>query len=335
MIVTTLVSLLLCGAFPQALPVADPLPQGPGLASRYPGDDGLSAHPSVILVEGFEVDAIEELEARWESISNQDGRVLGLSDDVPAPGSGRRSLQLTAHPGADTGGHLYRRLPRAADKAFVRFYVKFPKSANYVHHFVHFGGYNPATPWPQGGAGERPRGDDRVTVGIEPFGRNGSVPPPGEWNFYAYWHEMKISAGNRYWGNGLSPARPQAVPEDRWQCVEAMLQLNDVGKPNGRLALWLDGALVADIHEGVARDRWTGMGFNLVDRGGEPFEGFDFRTSDDLKINFFWLLYYVTEQSLTRNKVDDPGRPCIVLFDHVVVATEYLGPLTPIRTPSD
>ena len=73
----------------------------------------------------------------------------------------------------------------------MRFYVKFPDPAGYVHHFVHLGGYDPSTRWPQGGAGERPRGDERVTVGIEPFGRNGTRPPPGEWNFYAYWHEMK------------------------------------------------------------------------------------------------------------------------------------------------
>jgi hypothetical protein len=304
------------------------LPEGAGLAAAHPGDAGLRDDPAVLLVEDFEVDSIEDLAKRWDSVGNDGGRVLALVDDVPLTGAGRRSLQLTAHPGQDTGGSLYTRLPRGVDEVFVRFYVKFPDPPNYVHHFVHVGGYNPATPWPQGGAGERPRGDDRITVGIEPFGRDGRVPPPGDWNFYAYWHEMKVSAGNRYWGNGLSPAREQPVPSDRWQCVEMMLRLNEPGRRDGALALWLDGRLVADFRAGVARGPWTGMGFRLRDEGGEPFEGFDFRTTDDLKVNFLWLLHYVTPENQRRNRVNDPARPSVVRFDHVVVATRYIGPLT-------
>src|SRR5690606_11429644 len=114
--------------------------------------------------------------------------------------------------------------PREVDRVFARFYVKFPEDAGYVHHFVHLGGYHPSTPYPQGGAGSRPEGHERMTVGIEPFGQNGRVPPPGLWNFYAYWPEMKISADNRYWGNSIKPTEPPVVPQDRWQCVEVMMQ---------------------------------------------------------------------------------------------------------------
>jgi hypothetical protein len=307
-----------------------PLPDGPGVSARHPLERGLHGDPAVLLFEDFEVGAIEEIAPRWESISNKDDRVLALDEDIPIPGAGRHSLRVTAHPGLDDGGHLYTRLPREVDRLFLRFYVKFPEPPGYVHHFVTMGGYHPSTAWPQGGAGERPRGDDRVTVGIEPFGRNGDVPPPGDWNFYAYWHEMKVSAGNRYWGNGLSPARREPVPAARWQCVEVMTQLNTPGRRDGRLALWLDGRLVADIHEGTRRGPWTGMGF-VLDEDGEPFEGFDFRTTDELKLNFVWLLHYVTESSHRRNGVDDPARPTVVLFDHVVAATEYIGPINPAR----
>ena len=310
-----------------------PGPQSAGLAAKYPGDRGLKNDPAVLLFEDFDGVDLKTVASRWDDVSNAQGTVLALAADVPAEVSGanQHSLQLTAHPGQDTGGHLYRRLPRGVDELFVRFYVKFPDPPTYIHHFVHLGGYNPPTRWPHGGAGERPRGDERITVGIEPFGRDGRRPPPGEWNFYAYWHEMKKSADGRFWGNGLTPATPRPVPANRWQCVEVRLKLNTPGKPDGVLALWLDGELVADIHQGVRRGPWSGMGFALrsPDQKGEPFEGFNFRTSPDLKVNFVWLLHYVTETSQQRNRVDDPSRPAVVRFDQVVAATRYIGPIQP------
>lgn len=298
-----------------------------GIAAKYARDSGIAQDPSVLFAEDFESGDITDLEKRWDSVENKNNRVLEIVEDAPANSAGTRSLRITAHPGQDTGGHLYRRLPREVDQLFLRFYVKFPEPANYVHHFVHFGGYHPTTPWPQGGAGVRPNGDERITVGIEPFGRSGRVPAPGDWNFYAYWHEMKKSADSRYWGNGLSPAMRQAVPTNRWQCVEVMLKLNTVGQRDGALALWLDGEQVMDIKQGTPRGPWTGLGFDVLPTGGEPFEGFDFRTTDDLKINFVWMLHYVTDVNQRRNQVDDPQRPSIVQFDHIVAATEYIGPL--------
>jgi hypothetical protein len=209
--------------------------------------------------------------------------------------------------------------------------VKFPEPANYIHHFVHLGGYRPATRYPQGGAGDRPAGDERMTVGIEPFGQNGRLDPPGAWNLYTYWHEMKRSADGRYWGNAIVPATRPRAPAGRWQCVEVKLALNTPGTRNGELALWLDGEPVADVKQGTPRGPWTGLGFDVrePDAGGntEPFEGFDFRKTADLKVNFVWLLHYVTATNQKRNRLDDPARPSVVLFDQVVAATEYIGPI--------
>lgn len=300
------------------------LPEGHGLSARYPRDRGVRNDSAVLLFEDFETGSIDDLATRWESVSNKDGAVLAFDEGVPA--AGQRGLRLTATPGQNEGGHLYTRLGREVDRLFLRFYVRFPEPAGYVHHFVSLGGYRPSTPWPQGGAGERPRGDDRVTVGIEPTGRNGDVPPPGDWNFYAYWHEMKVSARNRYWGNSMTPAERLPVPSGPWQCVEVMMGLNTPGRRDGRLALWLDGRLVADFHEGVRRGPWTGMGF-VLDETGEPFEGFDFRTTDELKLNFVNLLLYLTESNQRRNRAANPERPTVVVFDQVVAATEYIGPI--------
>lgn len=316
------------------------VPPPVGLAAAYPGDQGLADDPAVLLFESFDDETLDTVLARWDEASNKNGRVLELVDDFPEAATSstrnrpQRSLQLTAHPGEDTGGHLYKRLPgEGVDELYLRFYVKFPAPANYIHHFVHVGGYHPSTAYPQGGAGDRPAGNERVTVGIEPFGRSGTIPAPGEWNLYAYWHQMKQSADGRFWGNGLSPALPKRVPVDRWQCVELRFKLNQPGNPDGALALWLDGKPAADFQLGAERGPWTGLGFQLRDRSlgesGQPFEGFDFRTSENLKLNFVWLLHYVTPENQKRNKVDDPRRPSIVCFDQVVAATRYIGPIEP------
>lgn len=302
------------------------LPEGYGLAASYPGDRGIGQDPAVLFVEDFEVSDLQELGKRWEDISNKAGQVLSLSNDVPPISSGSRSLQVTAFLGRNTGGHLYRRL-RPVDRVFVRFYVKFAQDCPYIHHFVHIGGYNPPTAYPQGGAGLRPEGHERVTIGIEPYGDYGRYQPPGIWNFYCYWPEMKISADGRYWGNGLRPARPQLVPTGRWQSVEVMVVLNTCPDGHdGELALWLDGELAGHFIKGARRGPWTGMGFSLAE-DGEPFEGFRFRTDHALKLNFLWLLVYVTENAARQNNVERPNPTTRVWFDDIVVADQYIGPI--------
>ncbi len=306
------------------------LPQGFGIAAHYPGDAGLAGAPDVVFAEDFEAENLADVLSRWNDAKNPRGEGLMLIEDGPAGAIGQRALQITARPAQDTGGHLYKRLSKELECAFARFYVKFPEPAGYVHHFVHMGGYRPPTNWPQGGAGTRPRGDERITVGIEPFGFSGKYPPPGLWNFYVYWHEMKQSADGRFWGNGLQPPEPQVVPVGRWQCVEVMIRLNEsADSHDGRLALWLDGKLVADFRQGAPRGPWTGLGFALLHAGGTPFEGFNWRTDTRLKINFFWLLHYVTPEALRRNRVDDLQRENRVLFDQIVVASKYIGPIKP------
>lgn len=308
------------------------LPEGYGLSDKYPADRGIAKDRDVLLFEDFEEGTIQDLSKRWENVSNKNGEVLEFIDDTPVGGAGKRSLKMTATLGQNTGGHLYKRLPKQVDTAFVRFYVKFPKDAAYIHHFVHFGGYNPSTPWPQGGAGERPRGDERITVGIEPYGSYGKYPPPGAWNLYCYWHEMKGSADGRFWGNSLMPANPAIVKPDKWECVEVMLKLNSTpDEADGELAIWIDGKLNGYFKKGTARSQWTGMGFRLLDSGGEPFEGFRWRKSTDLKINFFWLLHYVTENAYRQNRVANPPQKNSVMFDNIVVATKYIGPIKPLK----
>jgi len=322
-------------AFAAALPAqesggkkpATALPEGPGLAAKYPRDRGIERDPDVLLTENFEKGEIADLGKRWSEVSNKEGRPLAFSDDAPTATRGKRSIRMTATLGKDHGGHLFGLLDRGVDEAYARFLVKFPKDAGYVHHFVWLGGRNPVVRWPDPQAGVAPKGDDRFSAGIEPFGYDGRVPAPGLWNFYVYWREMKVSADGKSWGNGLRPIEDQAVPRDRWQCVEFRIKLNsDAETSDGELTMWLDGKLAAHFAKGAPRGPWTGMGFRLLERGGDPFEGFRWRTSKDLKISYFWLEHYVTPECLRRNGVREPPPENSVLFDDVVVATRYVGP---------
>lgn len=274
-----------------------------------------------LLTEDFS-GTLAELSRRWSDISNKGGKPLALETK-----EGRRALKITATLGQDNGGHLFALLPRAVETLYARFYVYFEPDADYIHHFVWMGGHNPATRWPNPRAGSKPRGDDYLSVGIEPHGGNGRFPAPGAWSFYNYWHEMKKSADGRYWGAGIAPEeQPLLVPRGRWQCVEFMTKLNSApDKSDGELALWLDGKLAMKIAPGVRRGPWTGLGFTLPETGGEPFEGFRWRTDPALKLNYFWLEHYVTEEALRRNK--SRLKPTnTVWFADVRVADRYIGP---------
>lgn len=308
------------------------LPQGPGISARYPGDVGIGRDPRVLLAENFEEGTVEEIGKRWGNINNKEGKVIALVADAPPGSAGKRCIQMTATLGENTGGHLYTRF-RGVDQAYARFYVKFPQDAEYIHHFVWMGGHNPPTsyPWPR--AGERPRGDERVSIGIEPAGVYGRYPAPGIWNFYNYWAEMKISADGRYWGNSIRPAQPILIPKEKWICVEFMVKLNSSpDEHDGELALWIDGQPKLYCRKGVPRGPWSGMGFVVLDEGGEPFEGFRWRTSNELKLNYFWLEHYVTEGPFRQNRVAKPNPINRVWFDEVVVATDYIGPIVPQTT---
>jgi hypothetical protein len=95
---------------------------------------------------------------------------------------------------------------------------------------------------------------------------------------------------------------------------------------DGELALWTDGRLQAHFRPGARRGPWTGLGFRLLESGGEPFEGFLWRTDPAVKINTLWLLHYVTPEAVRRHggNRDQPHR---VWFDHIVVSRRYVGPM--------
>ncbi|MBV6643185.1 MAG: hypothetical protein KI791_20870 [Cyclobacteriaceae bacterium] len=264
-----------------------------------------------IFAETFEHESIEAMLENWNDRKNTKG--MSFSDDVPEKSKGKQSLLMTYVAGENEGGHLFKEFPEGYDSLFARFYVKFLTRETSLHHFVKLGGYNPSVGWPQGFAGMKPAGDDFFISGIEsPSASN------WDWGFYTYWMHMNGSP-EAYWGNVFYPEEPKEVALDQWICVEFMLKLNDpVEEKNGEMAFWIDGKKILHLGEGFPLMDRRG-GFNKENAEGELFEGFQWRNCDQLKLTFFWLNYYMTK--------GEAGAVDKVLFDELVVSTEYIGPL--------
>jgi len=311
------------------------LPEGPGLAAQYPGDAGLARDPAVVFVEDFEQPSLDALRQRWDELKSAER--MALAADVPAGSGGRRSLCMTHVGGRGEGGHLYRRLLPGYDQIHVRFYVKFDPDCAPIHHFFHVGGYRPPTRWPQGGAGERPRGDERLSTGVEPYGA------AWVWDYYTYWMEMRGSPPRgQTWGNSFARDARLQVARGRWICAELMMKMNrPASAHNGEMALWIDGRLVSHLGPGFPRGKWTYDKFLVnqgggairwddarggperftVAAGGAPFEGFRWRSDERLNLNFLWVLLYITDAPA--------GHVSKVWFDDIVAAKRYIGPLAP------
>jgi len=326
------------------------IPEGrTGIAAKYPGDVGLEKDPDVVFVETFE-GTVDEIASHWESVAGKP--IMSKSDEVP-PGSGQgQSLLLTRVAGGTDGytggGSFYRRLRNdqggyGYDQLFFRFYMKFNKEHAPIHHYgASFWGYNPPQPWPMGGAGVRPKGDQSWVTQVEPGSFN-------SWHFYSYWQHMGGSPPRgQTWGNTFEiGVPPRAVVKDRWICLEVMVKMNDIGDTNGEQAYWLDGKLSRDAagritsylgkgfpssgtwtydkfepyvaEQGITWDDQQGKGVPI--QGGEPFPGFEWRSVPELNINAIWLYRYMSQPETGTSKV---------WWDHLVIAKKYIGPITPV-----
>jgi hypothetical protein len=293
-----------------------------GLAAKYKGDKGIEKDSDVIFVENFEESTLDAVTSRWESVKSDE--IMSLSTDVPDASAGNHSLLMTHIGGRGTGGHLYSRLLPGYDQLYIRFYVKFAPDCYPIHHFFHVGGYNPSTPWPQGRAGSRPAGNKRFTTGIEPCGQK------WRWDFYSYWMGMRSSPDKKSWGHDFINDQNLIAHRGRWTCVELMMKMNDpVTETNGEQALWIDGhpwkkdgQTISHLGKGFPKGKWIWDSF-IPNPDGEPFEGFQWRNDEKLKLNFLWILLYITKAP--------HGHISKVWFDDIIVAKKYIGPTVPFE----
>jgi hypothetical protein len=275
-----------------------------GLAAEYPGDAGIDKHPGVLLHEDFESGTIDR--KKWTSVTDKPG-VVKLTRKTLEVHRGVYSLELSATMGKDTGGNLFSLFEKPHEQLYTRFYVKFAEDIDWIHHFVRMGANNPDRPWPMGRAGQKPPGDRRFTVAIEPWGRWGRYPVPGGWHFYCYWWKMPRSKDGKFWGQDFSDKNAYAIPQrGKWYCIEFMAKCNTPAKDDGEVAFWIDGKQFAH-HKKI-----------------------NWRSSEKLKLNSLCVMLYVTDRSA---KNSPPGKVNRVWFDDIVTATEYIGPCVPALPP--
>jgi hypothetical protein len=286
------------------------LPSGDqGIAARHPHDDGIGSDPSVIFADDFESyhDA-SGLEARWNAGVFGNRRIATEPERVYA---GAQSLEFTSPlQSAELSNGVARSVAPELDLLFLRYYSRYDPSFDVVGSSHNGGGISAhyfnngmATP------GVPANGTNKYLIEYECWRGESAEPNPGSLNIYIYHPEQRSMWGDHFFPDGeVLPntsiaddfgsqfvARPTVVPElGRWYSFEVMLMANHAGQRDGRIALWLDGALIAD------------------------FQNLRLRDVDTLRIDRFNLSLHIGSNTV---------RETYKQYDNVVAATSYIGPM--------
>jgi hypothetical protein len=321
MLKTLLLSVLACGCLHP-----DDRKTDEGIASRYPDDNGIDKDPNVIFATGFEDGIGKPLTiARQGVVALEDGKLSF---------SGKGCAKITATKDVDEGGDINFQWDNGVDECYLRVYVRFDKDTLMPHHFINLQGHTPTYKYRWGGgAGQRPDGgkDGKVGTTLEP-----PKGDKGKWHFYSYWHEMhswqtpegkEDGRPNAFYGNNFSMEDSPSLVRDEWICVEMMLKVNSVGNYDGEQAFWINGRKVGHWKKGSPNGTWIRENFATFgeyNNKPRPFEGFNWRTDEVLKINSVSLQWYLSsDQSWPKMT----AKHNTVYFDNLVISKKYIGPL--------
>lgn len=268
---------------------AAPVPEGPGLAAKHPGDRGIAAHPDVVAAADFETDAWRK---QWDGGNR--GTVSVVAEDAgrkfqPFQGRALRiAVPRGQHYGASISFPFKKRTGAEPEEIFFRYCLRFADDWDPAR-----GGKLPGIggTYGRGGWGGRPcDGRNGWSARGQFNGRRDGRTPIG---FYCYHADMKGKYGSGWmWereGRGL-------LENNRWYCIEQQARMNTPGRADGVLRGWVDGRLA--------------------------FEKTDVRMRHvpDLKIESIWInIYHGGSWSAAS---DDH-----LYIDNVVVARRYIGPV--------
>jgi len=298
------------GSVPETFPK---LPEGDtGIAAHYPGDQGIESDPAVVFADDFEsYSSVADLRRKWDVLIHEGN--LSISDETDHGLSGARSLLLSIpQQTAPLATGVNKVLSETLEVLFLRWYQKFDGGWMVPGGSVHNGGSISAkfgaTP------GIRADGRNKFLVNFE--SENATGDAPGLLNVYVYWPEQGDKWGDHFYPSGkVFPfsvarsgvrtfgehfeARRDLSPQlGRWYCYEYMVKANTPGQRDGRIAMWVDGTLIAD------------------------FPNLRLRDVKDLKIDRFGLGVYIANNT---------GRGNRMWHDNVVAATSYIGPVAPLK----
>lgn len=313
------------------------------LSDRYPDGVGLADDPAVLFFDDFEAGW-----GRW-SHPQEDTPYLHWENDAEVARRGSGYVRSTVtfddlEQDEYISSQASIAFPRRTDEVFIRFFAQFVGVAPNPHHWVRVTAGTPEFSG-SGLANTVPSGDDGFWFDFD-------AGFDDTFNFYVYWHEMRSGRCNDgsavegcpgdqgttyYYGNVFRPSEQTSFPRDAWFCIEMRARANTLGNYDGTLTFWIDDALVGDFRPGHPVGTWLRSTFHP---GGctfsactepVPFEGFAFRTSEDVAFKAFVLDAYYERQSSAdkRQALEEMGLAVedaqTILYDDVVIATERIG----------
>lgn len=309
------ICLLIFSLFPSLAPAQAPpaLPTGnSGIASRFVNDVNIKSDPHVIFADDFEsYTNTNQLWNNWTNVYQM--QYVRLATETPNVFSGRQSIEFKV-PGHTTeiGDALEKILSTTQDVLFVRAYTKFVAGFD-VSGSEHNG---IAIQAKYCCPGVPANGTNKFYVDVE-NSRDLASPNPGITNAYIYHPEQRDVWGDHFYPDGTvmpissQPGnfgpyfvpRPNFVPQlNRWYSYELMVKANTPGQRDGRIAIWIDGNLIAD------------------------FVNLRLRDVNTLKIDQVGLNLYIK---------NNPGGDLLKWYDNVVMATSYIGPMATIAPPTN
>jgi hypothetical protein len=290
----------------------EPLPEGnAGIAARYPGDAGIASDPAVIFTEDFETyGSVSGLASRWSQVFHVAN--IRLASEAENVFGGAKALELSVpRQGGEVRNNLIKSVSPKRDVLFLRYCAKFDSGFNVVgsSHKGSTISANYCCP------GQRANGYNKFFVSYEAGRDETGTPNPGKLNLYIYHPDQRDVWGDHFFPTGrvvpfdaipgdFGPefvARPDVVPLlGRWYSYELMVKANTPGQRDGRIAMWLDGRLIAD------------------------FPNLRLRETDALKIDQFTLDLHVYSNTLAVARK---------WYDNVVAASSYIGPVVSAPQP--
>jgi hypothetical protein len=267
-----------------------------GLASSFPGDQGITSDPAVYFAEDFEDPAWG---SGW-SYGTGSSTLTRLLSDPPRlfqPLLGH-ALRVEIPNGTNTGMSVGYRFDDKhgfePEEIYFRYYIRVAESWQTLD-----GGKFPGIAGRYGTAGWGGRQSDG-TNGWSARGLFKEMPPAGNplehtvpVGSYVYHADMPTQYGdNHLWQNDYLGY----LEKNRWYCIEQYLLLNTPGVQNGIMRVWIDGRLAWEKYDW----RW--------------------RTISSLKIEEIWMNVYHGGSATVDRDVH-------LYVDNVVIAQEYIGPV--------
>lgn len=297
---------LLSVSFSSAVLAIEPLPEGnSGIAARYPGDGGISADPGVLFFDDFESYAtVGALTTKWDEIFHSSN--YRLATEAGSYYAGGKALEISVPAGStEVANELRTTISPSQDVIFIRAYTMWHPQNSVVgssHNGLHVSASYCC-------AGVPADGTNKFAVSSDVFRLDGSVANPGQTTVYIYHPEQRSEWGDYWYPDGriipfdsipgnFGPdfvPRPNFAPTlGRWYSWELMVKANSPGQRDGRVAIWVDGAIVAD---------WQNVRFRDV---------------ANLKIDLVSIDMHANAQR---------SAPLRKYYDNVVIAKSYIGPV--------